>query len=134
MPGPAKAGVLVYAKNLGTLAQFYEELLGLRVLASDSEHVVAENNDIQLVLHAMPAHLAAEVTIASPPRPREEQAIKPFFTVASLAVAEQQARQLGGFVFGPAWAGPGFTVRNACDPEGNIIQLRQSAASTSTPR
>ncbi len=128
MPGPAKAGVLIYAKNLGTLSRFYEELLGLRVLASDNEHVVAENNDIQLVLHAMPAHLAAEVIIASPPEPREEQAIKPFFTVACLDVAAQRAQQFGGFVFGPAWAGPGFAVRNACDPEGNIIQLRQSAA------
>ena len=128
MPGPAKAGVLIYAKNLGTLSRFYEELLDLRVLASDNEHVVAENNDIQLVLHAMPAHLAAEVTIASPPEPSEEQVIKPFFTVASLDVAAQRAQQLGGFVFGPAWTGPGFAVRNACDPEGNIIQLRQSAA------
>ncbi|MFM8443830.1 MAG: glyoxalase/bleomycin resistance/dioxygenase family protein [Methylococcus sp.] len=128
MPGPSRAGVLIYAKDLGKLSRFYNELLNLRVLAADAEHVVAENNDIQLVLHAMPAHLVAKVTIASPPELREEQAIKPFFTIASLAAAKQQAQELGGFVFGPTWEGPGFTVRNACDPEGNIIQLRQSAA------
>jgi len=128
MPVPSRAGVLIYAKDLGKLSRFYQELLNLRVLAADAEHVVAENNNIQLVLHAMPAHRVADVTIASPPEPREEQAIKPFFTVASLAAAEQQAQELGGFVFGPTWEGPGFTVRNACDPEGNIIQLRQSTA------
>ncbi len=128
MLGPARAGVLIYAKTLGPLSRFYVELLDLRVLALDDEHVVAENADIQLVLHAMPAHLAADVSIASPPEPRQEQAIKPFFTVTSLAGAERRARDLGGFVFGPTWDGPGFTLRHACDPEGNIIQLRQLAA------
>lgn len=128
MPGPARAGVLIYAKNLEVLSGFYQTLLGLKVLAADAEHRVMENDDAQLVLHAMPPHLAAAVVIASPPDPRVEQAIKPFFTVESLAEAEVLARQLGGFVFGPTWDGPGFQVRNACDPEGNILQLRQRAA------
>jgi|GEM_PF-2150983 len=70
MPGPSRAVVLIYAKDLGKLSRFYQELLNLRVLAADAEHVVAENNDFQLVLHAMPAHRVADVTIASPPEPR----------------------------------------------------------------
>lgn len=126
MTGPARAGVLIYAKNLGTLSRYYQELLDLRVVAADNQHRVAENDDIQLVLHAIPAQYADEISISSPPQPREEQAIKPFFTVASLEAAEVRAKQLGGFVFGPAWDGPGFRVRNACDPEGNVIQLRES--------
>lgn len=125
MAKPAPAGVLIYAKNLDRLAQFYRELLDLRVLASDAEHVVAENDDIQLVLHAIPHHLASEISISTPPEPRHEQAIKPFFTVESLAEAEARAQRCGGYVFGPTWNGPGFTVRNACDPEGNIIQVRE---------
>lgn len=128
MAGPARAGVLIYARHLESLARFYRELLELEVLAADSEHVVAESDDIQLVLHAMPPHLADEVTIASPPAPREQQAIKPFFTVPSLEDAEVRARDLGGYVFGPVYDGPGFKVRNACDTEGNIIQLRQRTA------
>ena len=127
MPGPARAGLLIYAKNLASLSRFYEELLSLRILTADGERVVAGNDDVQLVIHAIPAHIAAQITISSPPEPRAEQALKPFFTVASLAVAEEQAREFGGFVFGPTWEGPGFVVRQACDPEGNIIQLRQSA-------
>jgi predicted enzyme related to lactoylglutathione lyase len=127
MPGPARAGLLIYAKNLASLSRFYQELLSLKVIATDSECVVAGNDDVQLVFHAIPTHIASQITISSPPEPRAEQALKPFFTVASLAVAEQQAREFGGFVFGPTWEGPGFVVRQACDPEGNIIQLRQSA-------
>lgn len=127
MPGPARAGLLIYAKNLASLSRFYEELLSLRILTADGERVVAGNDDVQLVFHAIPAQIAAQITISSPPEPRAEQALKPFFTVASLAVAEQQAPEFGGFLFGPTWEGPGFVVRQACDPEGNIIQLRQSA-------
>lgn len=128
MAGPARAGVLVYARHLESLARFYRELLSLEVLVADTEHVVAETDDIQLVLHAMPPHLAAEVTIASPPAPREQQAFKPFFNVPSLEDAETRARELGCYVFGPVWGGPGLKVRNACDAEGNIIQLRQRTA------
>ncbi|MFM8393177.1 MAG: hypothetical protein ACKOB4_04565 [Acidobacteriota bacterium] len=127
MPGPARAGLLIYAKNLASLSRFYEELLSLRILTADGERVVAGNDDVQLVIHAIPAHIAAQITISSPPEPRAEQALKPFFTVASLAEAAPQAQELGGFLFGPTWEGPGFVVRQACDPEGNIIQLRQSA-------
>ena len=39
--------MLIYAKNRETLARFYEELLGLRVLAADAEHRVAANDDIR---------------------------------------------------------------------------------------
>lgn len=128
MPGPARAGVFIYAKDLPRLSRFYETLLGMWVLAADDDHRVIENQDQQMVLHAMPAPLAAEVVVKTPPEPRTEQAIKPFFTVASLERAEGEAAHLGGFVFGPTWEGPGFIVRNACDPEGNILQLRQPAA------
>lgn len=125
MPGPARAGVLIYAKHLESLSQFYEQTLDMRVLAADSDHRVIENEDQQLVIHAIPSHIAAQIAITAPPQPREEQAIKPYFTIASLAAAETTATTLGGFVFGSTWDGPGFRVRNACDPEGNIIQLRE---------
>lgn len=65
---------------------------------------------------------------SSPPEPREEQAIKPFFTVASLVVAESLVEQCRGRLCGPAWPGPGMRARIACDPEGNIAHLRETAA------
>lgn len=117
--------MLFYALNLERLSLFYEELLGMQVRASDAEHRVLESADIQLVVHAIPPGYAEGVTVDVPPAPRTEQAIKPFFTVTSLALAETRAAALGGFIYGPQWEGPGFIVRNACDPEGNIIQLRE---------
>ena len=52
-------------------------------------------------------------------------AIKLFFTVPSLAWAEAKAADLGGGLLPQQWTGPGFVVRNAFDPEGNILQLRE---------
>jgi len=69
-----------------------------------------------------------KVDIEVPPVAREEQAIKPFFTVVTLAVAERVVEELGGRTLGQVWPGPGMRVRNVCDPEGNIVQLRESTA------
>ncbi len=125
MAGPARAGVLIYALDLDSLSAFYAQLLGARVVHADAEHQVLQSADAQLIVHAIPAPYRDGIVIQTPPEPREEQAIKPFFTVASLAESERLAEQLGGRVCGPVWPGPGMRVRNVCDPEGNIVQLRE---------
>lgn len=128
MTGPARAGVLIYAKDLARVSTFYERVLGASVLHADAEHRVIQSPDAQLVIHAIPPPYADAVVITSPPEPREQQAIKPFFTVQSLAVAERVAEECGGLVRGPVWPGPGFRARNVCDPEGNIVHLREPVA------
>jgi len=115
---------LIYAKDLERLSAFYRELLAMTVLIADEHHQVIESTDIQLIIHAIPPAFAKDITIATPPAPRQEQAIKLFFTVPGLAEAEQRITSSGGRVFGPTYEGPGFCTRNACDPEGNIFHLR----------
>jgi len=125
MPGPARSGALIYAKHLEQLSTFYRELLHMTVLTSDDQHHVIESADAQLIIHAIPRMIAEDITITTPPQPREDQAIKLFFTVdATLAEAEQRVVALGGGVFGAIYDGPGFRARNAMDPEGNIFHLR----------
>ncbi len=128
MPKPARAGVLIYAKHLDEVSAFYERVLGARVLHEDCEHKVLQSQDAQLIIHAIPAQYAESIVVAKPPAAREAQAFKPFFTVESLAAAEKAAEECGGLVWGPVWPGPGMKVRNICDPEGNILHLRESAA------
>lgn len=128
MSGTAQTGVLIYAKNLLAVSAFYEQLLGARVLRADDEHRVLQSADVQLIVHAIPEQYSRSIAIEAPPVAREEQAIKPFFTVESLAAAERIAEQCGGRVWGPVWPGPGIQVRNVCDPEGNIVHLRARVA------
>jgi predicted enzyme related to lactoylglutathione lyase len=125
MPGPARAGALIYAKDPGLLTHFYRTLLQMVVCSQDEQLVVLENSDIQLLIHAIPEPYAGQVVIKRPPALREEGAIKLFFTVSSLAWAEAKAADLGGGLQPQQWTGPGFVVRNAFDPEGNILQLRE---------
>ena len=128
MSGPARSGTLIYAKNLERVSTFYERVLDCKVLHSDSEHQVLQSADTQLLIHAIPPGFADSVVISTPPVPREEQAIKPFFTVNNLDAAELVAEECGGVIVGPIWPGPGMRVRNICDPEGNIIHVREVTA------
>ncbi|MCV2353058.1 glyoxalase/bleomycin resistance/dioxygenase family protein [Paucibacter sp. B2R-40] len=125
MAGPARAGALIYAHSLDKLSSFYQQVLGMSLLHANAEIHVIASPDFQLIIHALPAHIAASFSIAAPPVQREEQAIKLFFSVDSLAAAADRARALGGDLFGPVYAGPGFQMRNAYDLEGNVLQLRE---------
>ena len=127
MSGPARAGLFIYAKDLSRLAKFYESFLGMTRAHATPDLVVLRSPDIQLTLHAMPPAIAASVIMSDPPAKRDNTALKFFFTVPSLAQAQDLAPSLGGEVLQEQWRGPGFTVCNAVDPEGNIFQVRESA-------
>jgi predicted enzyme related to lactoylglutathione lyase len=127
MPGPAQSGLFIYAKDLNRLSGFYESLLGMRRVHASEDLVVLDADAIQLIVHAIPPHIAATIHIASPPEHREDTALKFFFTVPSIASARQVAAGLGGEVLAEQWQGPGFRACNACDPEGNIFQLRENS-------
>lgn len=124
MSGPARAGAFLYAKDPERLASFYETLLPMSRAHVAPDLIVLQSPDIQLVVHAMPPEIASTVVIQSPPE-RRQSALKLFFTVASIAEARSTAARLGGEVFLEQWNGPGFRVCNACDPEGNIFQVRE---------
>lgn len=127
MPGPRAAGALIYAKEFQRLSAFYRDLLGMTKLTSDSRHQVIENADCQLIIHEIPLHIANTVTITTPPVPRDEAAIKLFFTVPSLEGVKETVRRNGGLMFGDVYEMKGLYVRNGYDCEGNIFHLRAAA-------
>jgi predicted enzyme related to lactoylglutathione lyase len=127
MPASTHATALIYAKDLQRMSTFYRRLLDMRLVHADPDHHVTESGQLQLIVHAIPAHIAATSDIASPPELREEQAIKLLFTIASLAAAEAVAPALGGALIGKTCSVSGFNVRDGHDPEGNIFELRAHA-------
>ncbi len=124
--GPARVGALICAKDLARLSAFYQTLLSMTLLHGDDEHHVLSSSDFQLIVHAMPPHIAATISIATPPQPREATAIKLFFSVNSLAEANTVVRELGGALFVQIYADPGFNAQNGYDLEGNIFHLREA--------
>ena len=129
MSGPALDGLFLYASDAGRLAGFYEDVVGMRRLKDSPELIVLQSATMQLVVHQIPAHIAATFTISVPAEKREDTALKFFFTVPSLDQARSRAAALGGEVFTENWTSPLFTVCNAMDPEGNVFQLREAAPS-----
>jgi len=128
MSSLADTGVVVFAADLPRVARFYQELLSLRAVERGPAHAVLGTPCCQVVVHAIPAEIAASIPITSPPLRREEASIKPFFLVSSLAAARALAARLGGVVDPPAreWAAAGFRACDGHDPEGNVIQLREA--------
>ena len=126
MPGPARAGLFVYAKDKDRVCSFYEAVAVMTRLHETADLTVLESPAIQLLVHRIPDHIAAGITITTPPLKREDTALKFFFTVASLDAARVIAASLGGEVGCENWHGPGFIVCNAMDPEGNVFQLREA--------
>ena len=114
MPGPARAGALIYARDPSLLSHFYRTLLQMEIRSQSDELIVQENADIQLLLHAIPAPYAEQVVITTPPQLREQGAIKLFFTVPSLAWAEAKAADLGGGLLPQQ----GHTLASSMRPKG----------------
>ena len=123
-------GAVLFAKGLEQVAVFYASVLGLREASRDGDHILLESPGFQLVVHRIPEHAAASVT---PSRPRERRAsasFKPVFFVQSLARVRARAKSLGGFMepSDKEWTFNGAVVCDAVDPEGNVVQFRESRA------
>jgi predicted enzyme related to lactoylglutathione lyase len=125
MTGPARAGLFIYARELERVAAFYESLLGMSRLHASADLVVLQSQDVQLVVHQVPASIAATTRIESPPLQRGDSALKFFFSVPSIGAARPIAADLGGQVLDTLYPGRGFVACNAIDPEGNIFHLRE---------
>jgi len=121
---------VIFAKDVPRLATFYVSLLEMTEVHADAGHVVLGTEAFQLVIHAIPATIAAGIKISVPPEVREETPIKLCLPVTSLAAARQQARALGGGMGPPAreWAARNFRACDGFDPEGNVFQAREWAA------
>ena len=130
MANPFTAGAIVYAKDLRRVAQFYAAVADLEIVHEVADHVVLESETHELVVVAIPAAIAARIVITSPPERRENTALKLSFAVPSLAEAREAAKAAGGELNPPAkeWSFQGMRVCDGCDPEGNIIQLRELTA------
>ena len=72
---------MLFVKDLPRMAAFYSEVLGLPLKSQSETWVEFEG----FALHAIPAAIAAEIEILSPPAAREEMPFKPVFEVEDVA-------------------------------------------------
>ena len=130
MPQSVSYGAVIYAKHYRALAGFYEQVAGLAQREAENAYVLLEGSAFQLVIHQIPERFAANITIETPPRRRENTAIKLTFPVSSIREARQAAKDLGGELNGPEkeWKFHGVAHCDGIDPEGNVFQLQETPA------
>jgi predicted enzyme related to lactoylglutathione lyase len=124
---PFTAGAIVYAKDVARLAGFYAAVADLEIVHEVADHSVLESETYELVIVAIPADIAVRIDVATPPLRRENTAFKLSFAVQRLADARAAARAAGGDLDPPEreWDFQGMRVCDGCDPEGNMIQVRE---------
>ena len=121
-----RAGIVVYAKEVGRVAAFYAAVAGLDLVEATDGYVVLASDALEFVVVRIPDEIAGTIEVATPPVRRTETPLKPVLPVADIASARQRAPGLGGVVDPPAreWRWGDTTVCDGNDPEGNVFQLR----------
>jgi predicted enzyme related to lactoylglutathione lyase len=124
-----KSGAVIFAKDVEAVARFYEAAVPMTIIAEEDGAVRLENETIQLVIHALPKAVAAQIEISVPPKVREQSAIKPVFAVDSLERVRGIVSAFGGGMnlASSAFVWAGFRACDGHDPEGNQVQFREAA-------
>jgi predicted enzyme related to lactoylglutathione lyase len=115
------ATVVIFAKDMKRMADFYHEALGLPVIAAPMAPgwIEFDAGGVRLALHAIPPRVARQIEITTPPRAREETPIKLLFEVDDLDEVRRRLVQHGATMFEPKTNG----VCDGLDLEGNVFSL-----------
>ncbi len=119
--------MVLYAKNLASVVEFYHGVFKLEIEQSEPDHVVLGSSTSQLVIVQVPASVASTIHIAAPPARRTQASVKPVFDVESISAARGVILNLRGGI-DPAereWIFQGYRVCDGHDPEGNVVQFQQ---------
>lgn len=121
-------GAVIFAKNVDSMTEYYQQVFGLTLKVRDGQKSVLESDAFSLVIHAIPDDIASGIDITHPPQVRERVPLKLYLPVASIAQAREKAKSLGGEVYSSdkEWSIAHFIACDGFDPEGNVIQLRQA--------
>jgi len=129
----SRVGAVLFATRLDRVATFYSRVLGLTEANRDDDHILLESPGFQLVVHRIPGGPAAAVEAAEKPA-RRAGAFKPVFFVRSVADVRAVVNAQGG-AMEPAeqeWRFHGALVCDALDPDGNVIQFRETSSTGNT--
>jgi predicted enzyme related to lactoylglutathione lyase len=125
-------GAVVYVLDLDRAVNFYRATTNWLVLDQESGFATLQSPSAEratiLTLVQIPDEIAAEITISDPPERREETPIKLSFAVDALAEVRALAPIYGGVVdsVDMEWTFGSVRVVDGHDPEGNVVQFRQS--------
>jgi catechol-2,3-dioxygenase len=125
-----RSGLVIFAKNLQRVADFYVKTLALQVVEQDESYIVLHAEGIEIVVLQIRPEISAGITISDPPEVREGTPFKPAFIVDSFSDIREIIVEAGGTLrpMQAAWQFQNTLVLDGTDPEGNVVQFRQLIA------
>ena len=121
-----QVSAVLFAKQLASVAGFYQAVFGVKPSRSDADHVLLRFDSFELVIHQIPKHLLPSASDDSAVERRERTAIRLDFPVTDLTQARREAKRLHGVIdeLPPPWAeGASFFLGH--DPEGNVFGAKR---------
>jgi catechol 2,3-dioxygenase-like lactoylglutathione lyase family enzyme len=115
---------MIYVKDLPRMRDFYTKLFGAGPVNREWTDVYAqfETGGARFALHAIPAEIAAQIEISTPPKPRERSPVKLAFHVGDAIAEKQRLESMGVTTILRPWQNLSESC-DAVDPEGNIFQI-----------
>ena len=117
-------GAMLYVKNLRRMRDFYAGILGVQPANQEWTETWAafDIGSVRFALHAIPAEIAANIEIASPPALRETNPVKLIFEIDDVEATRLRLESRGFQTIRRPWQKPGEAF-DCVDPEGNIFQI-----------
>jgi len=109
---PRLARVILFAKDIASLAQFY----------ASPEFISFDAGGCHLCLHQIPERHAREIRIDDPPRPRESTPLKVAFFADDVDARRAELIARGAHMGNVQRVGP-LALCDGIDPEGNVFQI-----------
>ena len=124
MPFMRLAQAILFTVDTGRMTAFYTGALGLRVIDGHPADgfVRLDAGGCALALHAVPHEVAERIGIESPPRAREDCAIKLAFHVDDIDAARASLAGHGARM-GETHRTGDVAICDGLDPEGNVFQI-----------
>lgn len=125
LPNPS---AVIFVRDVPMMTAFYKALAAMEFLGGDDGHSVLEIENFQLVIHALRGEPKAK-RISGKVEVRRDSYVKVCLPVESIAGARVIAASLDGAIKPKKneFEARGFRACDGHDPEGNVIQVRETA-------
>lgn len=121
-------GVVLFVADVERVASFYQAVASMQFVSGDGDHAVLDVEGFQLVVHKLRGEPEPVHDADGRVRVREDAYSKICLPVESISAARARAGAFGGLIraIEHEWQARGFRACDGNDPEGNVIQVRES--------
>lgn len=102
------------------MREFYSKMLGVKPINEKwvDEWAEFDTGNARFALHAIPADIAQQIEISSPPQAREKNPVKLTFEVDDVDAERRRLASLGATMVQRPWGS-----WDGIDPEGNVFGI-----------